>query len=332
MPALDLRNHEHLDLVAALERHKHPESQKLHKKYSNLAEHMFTNVLKDIDLAMYIREGTLFTIHGTSHILEVIDNIGRLLGPKIKKLSPRDIYVLLCAAILHDYGNIDDRIDHNKKPSEFLDAHEDLFDEDFELRRGILQIAEAHGGKARDGGPDTIADITLGQHHKSLAATLRLADELADNSNRTYKTLYEKGMIPAISKEHHQYCRSIQSVKIADFNIELSLIFDEEDFPSKFIVARDLSFMHYVDRRLAKTQMELRLASRYLPPLIQRLSASVELGLFETGSRNCIRKSITLPFDDDLESDCFFQRCSTLLQKGIGGHDAFGKWLLGGTS
>lgn len=328
MPALDARNLPFLSAVAEFERRKSPESQQLFKKFEALAQHMLEVELKSIDIAMLIREGSVYTIHGISHVLDVIDNIGKLLGPTLECLDPGELYVLLCAAFLHDYGNIDGRADHTKKPADFVESHQLLFDTDWELRQAIIEVAEAHGGKALDGTSDTIVNMTLGARYQFLAAVLRLADELAENSSRTYPALIERGLIPDSSMPHHRYCRAIRSVSIRDYSVKLTLRLLDDDLPKRLFKGRDLSFIHYVDGRLAKTEMELRYTSRYMHPYMSRIVASVDVGLFEPSSTTRVKKSVPLRFEDDMApASSFFQKCTFLQAKGIRTADELGKYL-----
>lgn len=330
MSALDIRDHHFLGLVSELERRKNtPAGERLWVAYESLAKHMFETEFKGFDLGILVREGDLYTIHGTPHVLEVIQNIGNLLGNKLADLPARDIYILLCAALLHDYGNIDGRHDHNKKAKVFIDEHPDLFESEWSLLNGIGVVAEAHGGVAADGSFDTIAGISLGSQFQFLAAVLRLADELADNSNRTYPSLLSRDLIPDQSLPHHRYCRAIKEVRIADANIEMTILLSPDDLPVLSGTQRETSLLEFVDRRLSKTQAELRLASRYFYPLLPPLTAAVRLGVLRDGSRTESRRETKLlPFEGQLTpAKSFFQQCSQLTAQGVSTPETLAEWF-----
>ena len=190
------------------------------------------------DVHPHVEKGPLITgegyltDHGPDHVATVIERAGDLLAHPSQyfpKFTPYEIYLLLMAIHFHDIGNIFGRKGHETRHAEVMAHVSGLLAGDAVERRAILQIARAHGGYT-NGDKDTIAGLpteawVMGQsvRYQALAAVLRFADELADDSRRAARAIVALGLLPAESEVFHAYAGALHSVAISPANRTIDL-------------------------------------------------------------------------------------------------------------
>jgi HD superfamily phosphodiesterase len=107
--------------------------------------------------------GQRYTRHDISHVDDVIAMVGRLLGLEVggvaDALEPYELYVLLFAVLLHDAGNARTRKNHEKEPKAIIARMGSVAGVEPVERKLIASIAEAHGGRTKDGDKDTIRKV-----------------------------------------------------------------------------------------------------------------------------------------------------------------------------
>ncbi|MBY8959388.1 hypothetical protein J1G18_19025 [Pseudomonas sp. MIS38] len=175
----------------------------------------------DTGLGVNSKNPGYYTAHNAEHFDEVVRYAGDLLNANIedianwKILQPYELYILLVAIRIHDVGNIHGRDDHEKKCFQFLREHSELLGGDTSELKIIARIAEAHGGKV-NGSRDTIGTLntndlvgTIRIRSRLLAAIVRFADEICENSGRAAKYLLKHGNLPAHNLIYHKYAASI---------------------------------------------------------------------------------------------------------------------------
>src|SRR5947209_2956468 len=118
-----------------------------------------------------------------------------------KKPTAYEIYLLLAAIHIHDLGNFFGRASHEINADKVMLELGPMLGADDVEKFKIREIAQAHGGKV-NGDKDKIGRLQLEDHIFShairprfLAALLRLADELADDSTRASRFMIKKGII-----------------------------------------------------------------------------------------------------------------------------------------
>lgn len=217
---------------AAKDRHSFPGTTlKYDDRYKSKVNSLQTSIYRSIDAglsALSEDTGGIYTGHDSAHFDEVIKYAYMLLGkPKIEEktsslagFSPFEIYMLLMAIRIHDVGNIVGRELHETRCLEVLQEISDISDDTFEINH-IVQIAQAHGGRHRIFGKDTIGALpevsTVGScdvRMRTLAAITRFADEICETSRRAATFLLLKDLLPEQSKIYHQYAYSIKSVSV----------------------------------------------------------------------------------------------------------------------
>jgi len=226
-----------------------------------------------------------FTKHDISHVDDVIATAGLLLGHKadasetmLDRMAPYEIYVLLIAILLHDAGNAEGRELHETRPkaiiAELANAHSFKPIE----RKLIASIAEAHGGRTKDGDKDTISRIVLEDvmdlndieiRGRMLAAVLRLADELSENDRRADPQALRKPYDPPWSAIHNLYCSIInRRIEYNSGAIYLRYTVTKEQLLEKFVLHKDdektVLLVDYIATRIEKCDCERRYCNRFL--------------------------------------------------------------------
>jgi exopolyphosphatase/pppGpp-phosphohydrolase len=152
---------------------------------------------------------------------DVIAMVGRLLGLEVggvaDALEPYELYVLLFAVLLHDAGNARTRKNHEKEPKAIIARMGSVAGVEPVERKLIASIAEAHGGRTKDGDKDTIRKVIqldieniggLSVRSRLLAAALRLADELSENPQRADPQALIRPYQTPESVIHNLYCKT----------------------------------------------------------------------------------------------------------------------------
>jgi hypothetical protein len=159
------------------------------------------------------------TRHDASHIENVFKNLGKILPvDEQKKLTVHNQYCLGMAVLFHDVGNIYGRKEHQVKVAEIFDKARAGATYDRRERRIILDAIKAHTGRSYSGDKDTLKDLgDDGEYFhdsevslRKVAATLRMADELAEGPQRTSSFVMDcLGYKP---KNHlfHLYARCVE--------------------------------------------------------------------------------------------------------------------------
>jgi len=166
---------------------------------------------------------TYLTHHGSSHVHSVINRLyTMLIQTNTGTLSAFEVFVLLCAAQVHDVGNIFGRDEHVRRISDAADEALKPIITDKVLRNIIYKIASVHGGMI-DGNKDTIFSLPLDNkhleqwiRHKLLASLLRFADETSDDSSRADALMMDYGKLDPTTQSaiHHAYSASLGSVSV----------------------------------------------------------------------------------------------------------------------
>jgi hypothetical protein len=257
----------------------------------------------------------LLNKHGKGHVESVISRASDLANciiDKENKLSPFEIFILLCAIQIHDIGNMYGRDDHTTSfENDFKRYAKESFISDSVLIKCIFNTAKVHSGKI-SGNSDTIEAAGLRYkttilqrdiRQRLLAAILRFADELADDNTRALDIDILE--IPEHSKIYHAYSNSLQTVKIEKvgnenvYFVKLCYFMSiQEAFCGykKMIRESDGSYISVslplireIIERTKKMECERRYCSRYfLPYIILKhimVEIEIDLGSLESSKR-----------------------------------------------
>jgi hypothetical protein len=154
-----------------------------------------------------------YTDHGQKHVVRLMELCGRLLKNSVPGLADApildatsfnfyEIYLLLCATVWHDVGNLLGRERHNEKITKVANRLKKHFFVDKDIEEYAFQIAKAHTGQdgvRREIPVDSTDYMNNEINLRFLGATLRFADELEEGEVRIDKNYYEamKDKIPA---------------------------------------------------------------------------------------------------------------------------------------
>jgi len=215
------------------------------RKFELIAEYLNKKVHPHVEKGPLAVDGGFLTDHGPDHIATVIQRASALLddhSEKFPRLTSYEVFLLLMAIHFHDVGNLYGREEHEKKASEVMDIVAEMAKLNVIERRTILRIARAHGGKL-NGDSDTISVLppkeTINSQSirtQSLAAILRFADELADDSSRAHAAMEKLGVISKGSEVFHAYASALHSVQVKPHEhvVNLGFAFHRNDAERTF--------------------------------------------------------------------------------------------------
>jgi len=279
--------------------------------------------------------------HGKGHVAKVIEKAAMILNnfkSARDMLSPFETFILLCAIQIHDIGNINGRKDHetsfNKKFREKASAAGIV---ESATLKTIFRIARVHSGSIL-GNKDTISQGQLTPKQdllnfpirlQLLAALLRFADELADDSTRAI----EYDDMPEESRIFHAYSRALHTVTIQKnditntYFVKLCYELSSEDALRVYVKGeKRVPFIQEVFDRSKKMEQERRYCIRYLNQYIPLTEVKVEI---EISHPTDVTKELSFEYTlsergyplDDVVIDCVYNDAATvrdgLIKKGM---------------
>ena len=225
-----------------------------------------------------IKKGSIadiMTIHGCRHVSDLIENLDRLAQGVAKKsgaiaLSPLEAYILLCAAHVHDAGNIGGRKYHPYRSRELIKKYRPLF-YDTESRQNIFDVARVHGGESDKYGPDTFREIPSDNFSSPrlplLAAMLRMADELSENPERVPDNLINWFKASPRSISAYKYAQSFRRFELQNDTLSLVLRAAPEQYASKSQKNQtSISYFDHLEKKIDVIEKEAKYCSQYGRP------------------------------------------------------------------
>ena len=243
--------------------------------YKLIKSQMNEKYYRDVDGGLTADSGGgAYTRHDLEHVNDVIRRAGHLLGasssantPSLESLYPYEIFVLLVACLIHDAGNVSGRMGHASKARKVLREVCGEYLEEKEIRI-ISKVAKAHGGKAQDGSKDTIRDLPdidgvqdCRVRSQILAAILRYADELAENSRRANTRDVPSSRFP------NAFCKCISiNVDYQNRRVGLDFAISEKECELFGVDEKnnEMYFIDYIKKRVLKAEMERRYCDQFL--------------------------------------------------------------------
>jgi hypothetical protein len=229
------------------------------------------------------------TDHGPEHIKTVIRRASELVSPIPGNLTTYEAYLLVMAIHFHDVGNIFGRSEHEKRTGDIMREVGRLMGDDSVELRTVQQIARAHGGHI-DGDRDTItrlsfSDYVLGAEVRIqlLAALLRFADELADDSSRAARFPLEHKQVPVSSEVFHNYAKSLHTVAIDPKSRTIELRFDLYKADAIRKMGKGAKQVYLLDEiygRTIKMHTERIYCGRFLAPVVRIDTINVRVSVY----------------------------------------------------
>lgn len=248
--------------------------------------------------------------HGPDHIQKVIERAYDILKNAVQETTEFETFILLCAIQIHDIGNVLGRVGHEKKLHEIFDEHSRDIIMDTPEKRVIKNIAMAHGGKTFDGSKDTISSLCASEmifeseiRTRFLAAVLRLADELADDSTRANRPASDLGILGVDSQIYHDYSRVLHTVKIKedtankDYSIILVYELEAPILSTQYNIGNKKKYLldEIYDRTL-KMEQERRYCMKFMHSFINIGRIDVKINIY--GSFSQLLNTISYQLED----------------------------------
>ena len=193
-------------------------------RLQGVTEYLNGEVHPQVEKGPLVTGEGFMTDHGPEHVLAVVERAGDLLAHPVKdypQLTAYEVYLLLMAIQFHDVGNLFGRKEHEAKIAPVMERMHVLVGDEMVEKRAIRKIAEAHGGVSSEGNRDTIIRLAPEEwilsrriRPQALAAILRFADELSDDSRRVARVPMETGTVPDQSRRFHMYSGALHSVRV----------------------------------------------------------------------------------------------------------------------
>lgn len=251
------------------------------------------DVIDRVKYLMSIDPLTYLNQHGTGHVNKVAEKAFELIKRfTCNPLSATEVFILLCAIQVHDTGNIFGRDGHEVN---IRNATIDLLRPiipDVPTQNLIYQIAKVHSGRI-SGSKDTIGGSSLNNDRALfdkpirallVAALLRFADELADDSSRADKQGLRLGTIPTESIIYHQYSNALHAVNICKnevnqtLSLSLNYYVDSQIITRKYIKkGQEQLLLDEIFTRTKKVEQERRYCMRYFSQYLPIVDIRVQI-------------------------------------------------------
>jgi hypothetical protein len=235
--------------------------------------------------------------HGPDHISNVLDNVMSLISSdhSIHGLTARELYILGLVVLFHDVGNLFGREDHHTRIGEVFDWARGSDSVTRREKTLILRAASAHTGVTKSGSKNTLAEVDPSEHFegkpvalRSIAAILRLADELAEGPQRTTEFFRTNIGYEPPSQKFHQYaaCTHVSADRASGrLRLTYELQLDDFELPANTARVGDLvAFLEFIFHRVSKLDDERRYTRFYCPLLDAFRQTDVAIN-FYSGSR-----------------------------------------------
>lgn len=277
-----------------------------YERYVALKRWLGINIYPHIGEGAAAQDGYFYNKHGVEHFDCVLRYAGHLIGinpdevsESIVGLSVYEVFLLMCAILVHDAGMAAGRDGHEKRVHYVLKQTRDVaIPNDFE-KKIIADIAEVHGGVTESGDKDTIGSKGWKQEDeiddktfraKLLAGIVRFADEIGEDNSRAASFFVEGDSetdnsdfrVPKGSEVFHKYCLSIKSVRVVrEANtLHLSYWVKTTDISKKYgKIDSEVYLLDEIFSRLQKLHTERLYCNRFTTPVvdIRRIRVSISI-------------------------------------------------------
>ncbi|QEG26646.1 hypothetical protein GobsT_13910 [Gemmata obscuriglobus] len=253
------------------------------------------------------REERHLSDHGPRHIVNVLENIGTLLGKEYGGFSPEEMYCLGMITLFHDVGNMYGRKEHQDKIKQIYTRARAGANEDKSERVMVLMAAKAHTGEASDGSKDTLKDLDNRYYFQGsivrlqeIAAILRMADELAEGPQRTSRLVLETHGYDESSRIYHRYATCVHVSIDRErglFALDYHFAVDPNAGDIESALADIKELIEFSYKRLLKLDQE-RSYTKFYCPALSPFKASSATYRFWIGDDECGTRLPALYVDD----------------------------------
>jgi hypothetical protein len=271
-----------------------------------------------------------FTDHGPEHIIRIMKLYKKMLKNNIPTLSDSEevpsgsalnfyeIYLLLCATVWHDVGNLFGRDQHNEKISDVINRLENNFFVDKDMEKYAIQIAKAHTGEGGVGKKISLEDTDYQNAEiclRFLGALLRFADELEEGEVRMDNQYYEsmKDQIPNDQKIYWETSRCIKRVvpNPDESAVKIRAKISKNDLFKLF--AKDGKEVALIDELVFRVD-KMNQERIYYMEFVRKYIYYNEI-VFDLVVENASPETFTFRFDNDHGYDAFWNNYPTMNPK-----------------
>lgn len=298
---------------------KFPNSDDYVARYKIIRDFMNNHIHAEIKSVVVKKiPETYLNDHGEKHIRKVIEKASEILANKFDLFSPYEVFFLLIAIQIHDAGHIINGRDEHAKSAQLIINKIGKESISKIEKKYISQIAKSHSGKN-----DPIGDLNEDQYVnnelinlKRIAAVVRLADELADDTTRASSFLLDNNLINDQSKIFHHYSQCLNSCVVDTGQIKMRFYLNEDHLKEKMKLGDDEVFLlEEIYERTIKTFLESIYCNRFLPDNLRIKLVDVRIEI-ESEYESVIPKVITYRIEEkgypSYQEKSIFEYCHTL--------------------
>lgn len=258
-----------------------PDERDYVAKYRALREIMNNQIHSEIkSIALRFLPEAYLNDHGEKHIKKVIEKASEIICGYENHLSPYEIFFLLMSIQIHDAGHIIKGREEHARNAELVIKRVGVNILSAVERTYIFKIACAHSGKDDPIGALEDNQVVSGfpVNLKLIAAIVRLADELADDTTRASSFLLDQNLIEEKSRIFHVFSQCLDSSVFDSNHIRLFFYLDERHLTEKFSLReKNVFLLNEIYERTIKTFTESIYCNRFLPEAFKVRSVSVRI-------------------------------------------------------
>lgn len=309
------------------------------QKYFSIKEFLDNGIHPEVSGMTLVYDDDIYlTKHGTDHIDVVIQKLSELVDTNVQNdvdLTPYEVYLLLVATQLHDSGHIiKGRAAHEKNAAKVMGLLGNVLGTETVEKKMIWTIAEAHGGRRKDGKKDKIDLLPVEEtifglkvRPRVLAALLRLADELSDDYSRASKVLMDGKILKKESEIFHQYASVLHTVNIdhlgkeirLEFSLNRSQVSTKYGKGSKDGKPLEFYLIDEIYERLYKMYMEFIYCMRFIPFRNKLDTISAKITFIDSDELTDFLSPISIKLSEkgypEIKASSLFELCPDELYK-----------------
>lgn len=265
--------------------------------YIKMKQNLSENYLDDIRI-LY----PWYTDHGINHSNAILNTLCNMIAPQntsidvrnesLRKgdipssLSDEDIFVLLCASLWHDVGMLISREDHARQLIKYVTEIQRFVD-DKNAAQTIYDVACAHSSDKKFDECVNFLPLKFGNKDvnvskKTLAALLRIADEISEDERRITKTEEVFRKIPKENRIFWEHSASIAYSEYRNNKIIIRYTVDIDKAFARYTYEHEgkktITLYMFIINRICKIVNELIVCAPYFSSIcrIDSLNITIE--------------------------------------------------------
>jgi hypothetical protein len=267
--------------------------------------------------------------HGAAHIERVLEKLDFLLGPApLTSLNVYELFLTMVAILYHDIGILRGRDQHNVVSGLLLEAEQcgrllNSDDKELIVAAVVSHSSSADIGKECGGWNEEHPVGGYLVRPRTIAALVRLADELDEDKRRADSLVQSELQVPDESRFYWEFCQRISGIvpRFETRDIDIAVKLEEQDLGRPVVVAgRPGSFIGHFARKLQKINHERQLVNAFLPERVRYAQLSVTVRAPSLAGRRTVVLNDTTSDRDFVAAlpELTHERCRLLESQAIG--------------